>query len=98
MDVRACYAVARVNTKRTWSLIAALIVATLVIACAAPGAPPDVRRPVIVQGAMDVEIEKLARSLAQVTEEKIGGWTFWRGTLDGYPVIASKTLKGMENA
>ena len=32
------------------------------------------------------------------TEEHVGGWTFWRGTIDGYPVVISKTLKGMENA
>ena len=26
-----------------------------------------------------------------------GGWTFWRGTVDGYPVIVSKTMKGVSN-
>jgi hypothetical protein len=41
-------------------------------------------RPVIVQGAMDVEIRKLVGALAEVTEEHLGGWTFWSGTLDGY--------------
>lgn len=55
-------------------------------------------RPVIVQGAMDVEIRKLAGALAQATEERIGGWTFWSGTLDGYPIVVSKTMKGMSNA
>ena len=33
-----------------------------------------------------------------ITEERVQGWIFWRGTLDGYPVIVSKTLKGMSNA
>lgn len=55
-------------------------------------------RPVVVQGAMDVEVRKLAGALANVHEERVQGWTFWRGTLDGYPVIVSKTLKGMSNA
>jgi adenosylhomocysteine nucleosidase len=55
-------------------------------------------RPVIVQGAMDLEIKKLASRLDKVTVEKVGGWTFWRGTVDGYPVIVSKTMKGMSNA
>ena len=55
-------------------------------------------RPVVVQGAMDVEVRKLAGTLANVSEEHVQGWTFWRGTLDGYPVIVSKTLKGMSNA
>jgi adenosylhomocysteine nucleosidase len=53
---------------------------------------------VVVQGAMDVEIRKLAGAIQNVTEENVSGWTFWRGTLDGYPVVISKTLKGMENA
>jgi adenosylhomocysteine nucleosidase len=55
-------------------------------------------RPIIVQGAMDVEVRKLAGALANVSEERVQGWIFWRGTLDGYPVIVSKTLKGMSNA
>jgi adenosylhomocysteine nucleosidase len=94
MDVRACYAVARVNTKRAWSLIAALAAAALVTACGTH----ETARPVVVQGAMDVEIRKLAGSLEHGTEEDVGGWIFWRGTIDGYPVVVSKTLKGMENA
>jgi adenosylhomocysteine nucleosidase len=40
----------------------------------------------------------LAGALEHVSEEKIDGWTFWSGTLDGYPVVVSKTLKGMSNA
>lgn len=55
-------------------------------------------RPIVVQGAMDVEIRKLAAAIQNATEEHVSGWTFWRGTIDGYPVVISKTLKGMENA
>jgi adenosylhomocysteine nucleosidase len=47
---------------------------------------------------MDVEIRKIAASLEHGTEENVGGFIFWRGTIDGYPVVISKTLKGMENA
>jgi adenosylhomocysteine nucleosidase len=47
---------------------------------------------------MRSETEKLASSLDNVSIERIGGWTFWRGTLDGYPVIVSRTLKGIANA
>jgi adenosylhomocysteine nucleosidase len=54
--------------------------------------------PVIVQGAMDVEVDALAAALESPVEERVGGWTFWRGTIGGAPVIVSKTLKGMENA
>ena len=58
----------------------------------------EAARPVVVQGAMDVEVRKLAGAIENATEEHVGGWLFWRGTIDGYPVVISKTLKGMENA
>ena len=80
------------NTKP--ALAVTLLVVSLLTACAARDTP----RPIVVQGAMDVEIQKLARVIEHATEEHVGGWTFWRGTIDGYPVVISKTLKGMENA
>jgi len=55
-------------------------------------------RPVVVQGAMDLEVQEFVGRLENVKVEKVGGWTFWRGTLDGYPVIVSKTLKGLSNS
>ncbi|MDX2041107.1 MAG: 5'-methylthioadenosine/S-adenosylhomocysteine nucleosidase [Acidobacteriota bacterium] len=53
--------------------------------------------PVVVQGAMPIEVELLVKRLESVSEEKVGGWMFWRGTVNGYPVVISKTLKGMSN-
>lgn len=84
-------------------MIATLLASALLTACVsreatAPARAPAAPRPVVVQGAMDVEIRKLAGALENVTEEKVSGWTFWRGTIDGYPVVVSKTLKGMSNA
>jgi len=83
-------------------ILAALIASVLVSACVARDAAQvravDGARPIVVQGAMDVEVKKLAGSLDHVTEEQVEGWTFWRGTIDGYPVVISKTLKGMSNA
>jgi len=76
------------------SFIAALAAGVVLTACA----PREAARPVLVQGAMDVEIRKIAASLEHGTEENVGGFIFWRGTIDGYPVVISKTLKGMENA
>src|SRR3954468_5390986 len=62
-------------------------------------APASVaQRPVVVQGAMDVEIRKLAGALENSKEEKVAGWTCWSGTVNGYPVVISKTLKGLSNA
>jgi adenosylhomocysteine nucleosidase len=55
-------------------------------------------RPVVVQGAMRSETEEFLSRLQNVSIEKIGSWTFWRGTVDGYPVIVSRTLKGIANA
>jgi adenosylhomocysteine nucleosidase len=55
-------------------------------------------RPIVIQGAMDVEIRKLAAAIHDAAEEQVSGWIFWRGTIDGYPVVISKTQKGMENA
>ena len=55
-------------------------------------------RPIVVQGAMQIEVEKLVNRLDNVTLEQIGKWNFWRGTVNGYPVIVSKTLKGIANA
>ena len=55
-------------------------------------------RPVIVQGAMDLEVKRFASRLDNVRIERVGDWIFWSGTLDGYPVIVSKTQKGISNA
>jgi len=65
---------------------------------AAPPVASGSARPVVVQGAMDVEVRGLAASLEHAEEENVKGWTFWRGAVDGYPVIVSKTLKGISNA
>jgi len=89
--------------KATHRLITTLLAAVLMTACVTRDAMAPARtavgaRPVVVQGAMDVEIKKLAGALEHATEEKVQGWTFWSGTVGGYPVVISKTLKGMSNA
>jgi adenosylhomocysteine nucleosidase len=70
------------------------LIGALVSACASR----QLEQPIVVQGAMDVEIRQLAARLEHATQENVGGWTFWRGTIDGHTVVVSKTLKGMENA
>ncbi|NMH69322.1 5'-methylthioadenosine/S-adenosylhomocysteine nucleosidase [Bacillus sp. RO3] len=54
-------------------------------------------RPIIIQGPMPIEAEKFAGKLEDVKEEKSGSFVFYKGTMDGYPVIVTKTGKGMEN-
>lgn len=55
-------------------------------------------RPIVVQGAMEVEVDAMVAALEQPKEERHSGYQFWRGTLGGYPVIVAKTQKGMTNA
>src|SRR3974390_3082029 len=57
----------------------------------------DGRRPVLVQGAMPAEVDALAGRLDGVAMETVDGWTFWRGSLGGCPVVVSKTGKGSAN-
>ena len=54
--------------------------------------------PIVIQGAMPIEAEHFAQKLDNPKEEQIGGWRFWSGTIDGYPVVVSETQKGMSNS
>lgn len=47
---------------------------------------------------MDLEVERFTSRLDNVSVDKVNGWIFWRGTLDGYPVVVSKTMKGVSNS
>jgi adenosylhomocysteine nucleosidase len=74
-----------------------LVAATLALAPQAVR-QPESPRPILLQGAMDIETSALVARLEQPRIERIGGWTFWHGRIDGHPVIVSKTLKGVSNA
>jgi adenosylhomocysteine nucleosidase len=54
-------------------------------------------QPIIIQGPMPIEAEKFAGKLENVKEETSGSFVFYKGTVDDYPVIVTKTGKGMEN-
>lgn len=60
--------------------------------------PMQLLQPIIIQGALPIETENLAAKLDNATTETIGGWKFWKGTYQGYPVIVSKTRMGMSNS
>ena len=70
----------------------------LAIALPSAAQTRDQRRPIVVQGAMPIETERLIAQLENAKTEHVGGWMFWRGTVDGYPVVVSKTLKGVASA
>lgn len=55
-------------------------------------------QPIIIQGALPIESENMAAKLNNVSIETIGGWKYWKGTYQGYPVIISKTRMGMTNS
>ncbi|GHD64614.1 5'-methylthioadenosine/S-adenosylhomocysteine nucleosidase [Jeongeupia chitinilytica] len=55
-------------------------------------------KPIVIQGAMQVEIASLVAQLDEVVVETAGGWTFWSGLLGGVPVVISRTGMGMSNA
>jgi adenosylhomocysteine nucleosidase len=80
-------------------LFAVVLGATIMSSCVAiPGPDPRSPRPLLVQGALEMEIARLREHLADFKIERAGAWTFWQGTVDGYPVIISKTGMGASNA
>lgn len=81
-------------------LTLSLLAAVVITACAPPVAdePAEGTRPIVVQGAMPIETQALVAALDGATETQAQGWTFWTGQIDGYPVVVSKTQKGMTNA
>lgn len=56
------------------------------------------QQPVIIQGALDIETDHMVQKLKNVKTKKMGGWQFWEGTYEGYPIVISRTLMGMGNA
>lgn len=58
----------------------------------------ETKRPILIQGPMPIEAEKFAERLENVKVEESGTtYEFYIGTVNDYPVIVSKTGKGMEN-
>jgi adenosylhomocysteine nucleosidase len=55
-------------------------------------------KPIIIQGAMSVEIEYLIQQLENREELDINGYQFYKGQIENYPVIISKTEIGVINS
>ncbi len=62
--------------------------------------PGDAGLPVdlVVQGAVDSELQPLLAALESPERIQIGAWTFWRGLLAGRRVVVSRTEVGPMNA
>ena len=52
-------------------------------------------QPIMIQGPMPIEAVFVL--LDNTTTEYSGNAVFYKGTLDGYPIVVAKTGKGLEN-
>ncbi len=52
----------------------------------------------IIQGAVDAEVEPLVAALTGATRIQIAAWTFWRGRIGDKTVVVSRTEVGPINA
>lgn len=53
---------------------------------------------ILVQGAMDMEVDYLVGKLSNPKEERVASWTFWKGNIGDKEVIVSRTEVGITNA
>ncbi|ARK23127.1 5'-methylthioadenosine nucleosidase [Sporosarcina ureae] len=87
------------NMKLVGFIVCMVILATIVSGCnsTTKNTAETELRPIIVQGPMPIEAEKFAEKLSDAEVEESGNFVFYKGTIDDYPVIVTKTSKGMEN-
>jgi adenosylhomocysteine nucleosidase len=87
----------------------AVLVLFLAAACSAAAAHPPAAAPrsaaatapaadVVVQGAVDTELQPLLGALEGREQVQIAAWTFWRGRIAGKTVVVSRTEVGSVNA
>jgi adenosylhomocysteine nucleosidase len=99
------------HTRRLYGLAFGIVaVATLLLppvpllAQAPPRPPAPVAVPsalpadIVIQGAMDSELQPLLAALEDREQIQIAAWTFWRGRLGGLRVVVSRTEGGPINA
>src|ERR1700693_5628042 len=87
------------------TIVALLILAGAAAGCAPTGGRVDPPRAsdaspvdVLVQGAIDDEVQPLLGALADAREIQLAAWTFWRGRIGGKSVVVSRTEAGPINA
>jgi adenosylhomocysteine nucleosidase len=95
-------------TRHGRGVVAALVLflaAASVAACGAaartPATAPAQPHPaadIVVQGAVDTELQPLLGALESKEQIQIGAWTFWRGRIAGKTVVVSRTEVGSVNA
>ena len=55
------------------------------------------QKPILVQGAMEDEVAFIKEKMDKIEEINLYGYTFYKGEIDGYPIILSKTKVGLMN-
>lgn len=58
----------------------------------------DNKRPILLQGAMEIEINYFKEIITDLEEIKIHRYEFFKGNFEGYPIIISKTKVGLIEA
>jgi adenosylhomocysteine nucleosidase len=79
----------------------AVLVSLLACASAPPAHPPAVRTgavDLVVQGAVDSELQPLLAALEGRQLVQVAAWTFWRGRIGSKTVVVSRTEVGPINA
>lgn len=86
--------------KKILALFLTIILTLSLVACSTTATTSSAEgpNPIVIQGAMDVETQTLIEALEDAEEITYGGWNFWKGTINDYPVVVSKTEVGMTNA
>jgi adenosylhomocysteine nucleosidase len=57
----------------------------------------NIAKPILIQGAMEVEIETLKKKINNLKKEIVDDYEFYVGELEGYPIVISKTEIGIMN-
>ncbi len=55
-------------------------------------------KPILISGAMDIEVQFLIESLGATVDKSIAGYDFYRANYHGKPIVISRTKVGMVNA
>jgi adenosylhomocysteine nucleosidase len=88
---------------RATVVILAILVATTVSGQALPtplraASPAGTPADIVIQGAVDSELQPLLAALEGKEQVQIAAWTFWKGRLGGRAVVVSRTEVGPINA
>ncbi len=83
---------------RTVVAIVLLLLLCLPICAQSKSSINDTQVDVLVQGAMDSELQPLLAALEEKEEIQLAAWTFWRGKIGSKTVVVSRTEIGTINA